>query len=39
LLTRRGWALTIGGIVLAVAGRLLGLLELYVLAAGCWAGP
>jgi uncharacterized protein (DUF58 family) len=37
MLTRRGWALTIGGIVLAVAGRLLGLLELYVLAAGCWA--
>ena len=37
MLTRRGWALTIGGIVLAVAGRMLGLLELYVLAAGCWA--
>lgn len=37
MLTRRGWALTVGGIVLAVAGRLLGLLELYVLAAGCWA--
>ena len=37
MLTRRGWALTIGGILLAVAGRLLGLLELYVLAAGCWA--
>ena len=37
MLTRRGWALTIGGLVLAVAGRLLGLLELYVLAAGCWA--
>ncbi|HEX2048959.1 MAG TPA: DUF58 domain-containing protein [Acidimicrobiales bacterium] len=37
MLTRRGWGLTIGGIVLAVAGRLLGLLELYVLAAGCWA--
>ncbi|MGI8983628.1 MAG: DUF58 domain-containing protein [Acidimicrobiales bacterium] len=36
-MTRRGWALTIGGLVLAVAGRLLGLLELYVLAAGCWA--
>ncbi len=37
MLTRRGWALTIGGIGLALAGRLLGLLELYVLAAGCWA--
>ena len=37
MLTRRGWALTIGGLVLVVAGRLLGLLELYVLAAGCWA--
>ncbi|HWI04975.1 MAG TPA: hypothetical protein VNT52_14280 [Acidimicrobiales bacterium] len=37
MLTKRGWALTVGGIVLAVAGRLLGLLELYVLAAGCWA--
>jgi uncharacterized protein (DUF58 family) len=36
-MTRRGWALTVGGIVLAVAGRLLGLLELYVLGAGCWA--
>lgn len=37
MLTRRGWALTVGGLLLAVAGRLLGLLELYVLAAGCWA--
>lgn len=36
MLTKRGWALTIGGLALAVAGRLLGLLELYVLAAGCW---
>ena len=36
MLTRRGWALTVGGLLLAVAGRLLGLLELYVLAAGCW---
>ena len=36
MLTRRGWALTVGGLVLALAGRLLGLLELYVLAAGCW---
>ena len=34
--TRRGWALTIGGLALAVAGRLLGLVELYVLGAGCW---
>ncbi len=37
MLTRRGWALSIGGLLLALAGRLLGLLELYVLAAGCWA--
>ncbi|CAA9272649.1 MAG: hypothetical protein AVDCRST_MAG10-3376 [uncultured Acidimicrobiales bacterium] len=37
MLTRRGWALTVGGLLLALAGRLLGLLELYVLAAGCWA--
>jgi uncharacterized protein (DUF58 family) len=37
VLTRRGWALTTGGLLLAVSGRLLGLLELYVLAAGCWA--
>jgi uncharacterized protein (DUF58 family) len=37
VLTRRGWALTVGGLLLAVAGRLLGLLELYVLGAGCWA--
>lgn len=37
MLTRRGWALTIGGLALAVAGRMLGLLELYVLAAGCWS--
>ena len=37
MLTRRGWALTVGGLALAIAGRLLGLLELYVLAAGCWA--
>lgn len=37
VLTRRGWALTVGGLLLAVAGRMLGLLELYVLAAGCWA--
>ena len=37
VLTRRGWGLAIGGIGLGLAGRLLGLLELYVLAAGCWA--
>ncbi|MGI8806438.1 MAG: DUF58 domain-containing protein [Acidimicrobiales bacterium] len=37
MLTRRGWALTVGGLLLALAGRLLGLLELYVLGAGCWA--
>jgi uncharacterized protein (DUF58 family) len=37
MLSRRGWALTVGGLLLALAGRLLGLLELYVLAAGCWA--
>jgi uncharacterized protein (DUF58 family) len=37
VLTKKGWALTIGALGLAVAGRLLGLLELYVLAAGCWA--
>jgi hypothetical protein len=37
MLTRRGWALTVGGLLLALAGRLLGLLELYILAAGCWA--
>ncbi len=37
MLTRRGWALTVGGLALALAGRMLGLLELYVLAAGCWA--
>ena len=29
--------MTAGGLLLAVAGRLLGLIELYVLAAGCWA--
>ena len=37
MLTTRGWALTVGGLLLALAGRLLGLIELYVLAAGCWA--
>lgn len=37
MLTRRGWGLTVGALGLAIAGRLLGLLELYVLAAGAWA--
>jgi len=37
VLTRRGWGLTIGALGLAVTGRLLGVLELYVLAAGAWA--
>jgi uncharacterized protein (DUF58 family) len=37
VLTRRGWGLTVGALLLALAGRLLGLLELYVLAAGGWA--
>ena len=37
MLTRRGWGLTIGALGLVLAGRLLGLLELYVLAAGAWA--
>ena len=34
LLTRRGWGVVIGSLVLAMAGRALGLVELYVLAAG-----
>ena len=34
MLTRRGWALVSGSVVLASAGRTLGVLELYVLAAG-----
>jgi uncharacterized protein (DUF58 family) len=37
VLTRRGWGLTVGAVGLLVAGRLLGLVELYVLAAGAWA--
>jgi uncharacterized protein (DUF58 family) len=37
VLTRRGWGLTVGALGLVLAGRLLGLLELYVLAAGAWA--
>lgn len=32
--TRRGWALAVGAVVLAAAGRLLGIFELFVLAAG-----
>ncbi len=34
LLTRRGWGVAIGAAVLLLAGRALGLVELYVLAAG-----
>ncbi|MDP8936408.1 MAG: DUF58 domain-containing protein [Actinomycetota bacterium] len=34
MLTRRGWALIAGSVLMAVAGRLLGVVELYVLAAG-----
>ena len=34
LLTRRGWGVVIGAAVLVLAGRSLGLVELYVLAAG-----
>src|SRR4051812_16767183 len=34
MLTRRGWALVSGSVVLASAGRTLGVIELYVLAAG-----
>jgi len=34
LLTRRGWGVVIGAFVLALAGRALGLVELFVLAAG-----
>ena len=37
MLTRRGWGLTVGALGLAVTGRVLGVLELYVLAAGAWA--
>ena len=36
-MTRRGWGLTVGALLLVLAGRMLGLLELYVLAAGGWA--
>lgn len=34
MVTRRGWALVSGSMVLAVAGRTLGVMELFVLAAG-----
>jgi uncharacterized protein (DUF58 family) len=34
MLTRRGWAVVSGSAILAAAGRTLGVLELYVLAAG-----
>jgi uncharacterized protein (DUF58 family) len=34
MLTRRGWGLVVGSVALAVAGRVLGTVELYVLAAG-----
>jgi len=37
VLTGRGWGLLVGALALAGAGRLLGLLEQYVLAAGAWA--
>lgn len=37
MLTRRGWGLTLGALALAATGRILGVLELYVLAAGAWA--
>ncbi|MDQ6727725.1 MAG: DUF58 domain-containing protein [Actinomycetota bacterium] len=37
MLTRRGWGLTLGALGLALTGRVLGVLELYVLAAGAWA--
>jgi len=34
ILTRRGWGLAAGSLLLVVAGRVLGVVELYVLAAG-----
>ena len=34
MLTRRGWALAAGSVLMAVTGRLLGVVELYVLATG-----
>jgi uncharacterized protein (DUF58 family) len=35
LLTRRGWGVAVGAGVLMVAGRTIGLVELFVLAGGC----
>jgi len=37
VITRRGWALVVGALSLATAGRVLGVLELFVLAAGALA--
>ena len=37
MLTRRGWLLSAGALALLLAGRLLGILELFVLAAACGA--
>lgn len=37
MLTRRGWLLLLGGAVMAVSGRLLGLVELFMLAAAAAA--
>lgn len=34
MLTRRGWGLAVGSVVLAVSGRVLGIFELFVLATG-----
>jgi uncharacterized protein (DUF58 family) len=34
LLTRRGWGVVVGAVVLVLAGRTMGLVELFVLAAG-----
>lgn len=37
VITRRGWGLVAAGAGLAFSGRLLGIEELYVLGAACWA--
>lgn len=37
MLTRQGWGVSVGALALIVTGRILGVLELYVLAAGAWA--
>lgn len=37
MITRRGWALVVGALALGAAGRVLGVLELFVLAAGAVA--